>query len=82
MNEELVNFITAIDNYDLYHMTELIKSGISVILDAKSFDYETAHDNYIIFVNIICEEELHGTTDLFGPVRNIYDDIIEPNLTK
>lgn len=77
LDQELVNFVIAVDNYDLYHLTELVKSGISVILNTRSFDYDEASTQYNLFVKVIIEEGWYCTDDLCDPINKIFNDFVK-----
>ena len=77
LDQELVNFAIAVDNYDLYHLTELVKSGISVILNTRSFDYDEASVQYNLFVKVIIEEGWYCTDDLCDPINKIFNDFVK-----
>ena len=77
LDKELVNFAVAVDNYDLYHLTKLIKSGISVILNTRSFDYDEASVQYKLFLKVIIEEGWYCTDDLCDPINKIFNDFVK-----
>lgn len=84
MNElttEFIKFIVAYDNYHL-SMSELVYSVISMYCYTKDSEYDNAMKEYDKIINIIYENELEGTSDLFDPINTIYYNHIKPYVIK
>ena len=63
----LREFFEAIDNYDLWKEGALIKFAVKTCIE---LDETVAKENYKLFVDLIFEYELSGTSDLLDPIRN------------
>ena len=67
----LFDFIAAVHNYRLYNLTKLIKYGTSVCLGYESYDFDSIIKNYSKFSQLIADDDLYGTVDLYSPIDRI-----------
>jgi hypothetical protein len=70
--DALANFMKAIDNYDLYHESDLIRYGTVVCISYDLSDFDTAIEAYSNFSEEVARLELYGTEDLVRPITKIY----------
>lgn len=72
-SKQLLMFMIAIDNYDLYHIKKLIRYGTNVCIAYMHLDFDLSIAYYKKFNKLILHLELEGTSDLVDPIREVFE---------